>query len=212
MKLAVSSERRRVAACSAAGVLVAAALSAVAPWQLAVVAGWITTAALLLLWIWLDIGHLDAAATAQAATREDDSRAAARYVLVASSVMSLFAVIAALHRASTATSRLAGALTAASLLAVVLAWHVVNTTFVLRYSHLYYGGSTVGGVEFPDGQAPYYRDFAYLGFTVGMTFQVSDTAVTDVTIRATVLRHALLAFVFNVAIIATTINVIARLI
>lgn len=212
MKLAVSSERRRVAACSAAGVLMGAALLIVAPWQLAVLAGWVTTAALLLVWIWFEIGHLDASATAQVATREDDSRAAARYVLVASSVMSLFAVVAALHRASTATSQLAITLTAASLIAVVLAWLVVNTMFVLRYSHLYYGGAAVGGVEFPGGQAPSYRDFAYLGFTVGMTFQVSDTAIIDVAIRATVLRHSLLAFLFNVAIIATTINVIARLV
>jgi hypothetical protein len=63
MKLTVSSERRRVAACSAAGVLVGASLLSVAPWQLAVLAGWLTTAALLLLWIWLEIGHLDAART-----------------------------------------------------------------------------------------------------------------------------------------------------
>ncbi len=43
-----------------------------------------------------------------------------------------------------------------------------------------------------------------------MTFQVSDTAITDAAIRATALRHSLPAFLFNVAIIATTINVIAR--
>ncbi len=212
MKLPASSERRRVAACSAVGVIAGAALAIVAPWQLAVLAGWGTTAALLLLWIWFEIGHLDPSRTAQVATREDDSRAAARYVLVASSVMSLFAVVAALHRASTAATRLAFTLTAASLMAVVLAWFVVNTMFVIRYSHLYYGGSVVGGVEFPGGQEPSYRDFAYLGFTIGMTFQVSDTAITDPAIRATVLRHSLLAFLFNVAIIATTINVIARLV
>ena len=78
MKVTVSSERRRVAACTAAGVLGGGALLTVAPWQLAVLVGWLTTAALLLLWIWLEIGHLDASRTAQVATREDDSRAAAR--------------------------------------------------------------------------------------------------------------------------------------
>jgi uncharacterized membrane protein len=212
MSLSGTSERRRVALCSAAGVVVGAALSTVTPWLLAVLAGWLMTAALLLLWIWLEVGHLDASGTAQVATREDDSRAAARYVLVASSVMSLFAVVAALHRASTAESGLAVTLTAAALMAVMLSWFVVNTMFVLRYSHLYYGGSPAGGVEFPGGQQPSYRDFAYLGFTIGMTFQVSDTDITDAAIRATVLRHSLLAFLFNVAIIATTINVVARLV
>ena len=212
MRLTITSERRRVATCSAAGVVVGAAFGFVAPWQLAVLTGWVTTAALMLVWILLEIGHLDSSGTARAATREDDSRAAARYVLVASSVVSLFAVVAALHRASSAPSRLAIPLTAASLVSVVLAWFVVNTMFVLRYAHLYYGGPAVGGVDFPGGRAPSYGDFAYLGFTVGMTFQVSDTAITDAAVRATVLRHSLLAFLFNVAIIATTINVVARLV
>jgi uncharacterized membrane protein len=212
MNLSGSSERRRVAACAAVGVITAVLFVLVAPWQLGVLIGWVTTAALLLVWVWLEIGRLDALRTTQVATREDDSRAAARSALVASSIMSLVAVVAALHRAATATFGLELVLTAASLIAVVLSWLVVNTVFVLRYAHLYYGGPKTGGVEFAGDQAPCYRDFAYLGFTVGMTFQVSDTAISDPTIRATVLRHALLAFLFNVAIIATTINVIARLV
>lgn len=207
-----SSERRRVTACAAAGAVATVVLLLVAPWQLALLVGWITTAVSLLLWIWFEIGRLDATMTAQVATREDDSRAAARSVLVASSVMSLLAVVAALHRASTAAFRLQAVLTATSLMAVVLSWLVVNTVFVLRYAHLYYRGPETGGVDFPGPRAPCYRDFAYLGFTVGMTFQVSDTSITDPGIRATVLRHSLLAFLFNVAIIATTINVVARLV
>lgn len=212
MKLQGSSERRRVATCAAAGVFAAALSAAVAPWQLTVLVGWATTAALFLAWVWLEIGRLDALKTAQVSTREDDSRAAARVVLVAASIMSLIAVVAALHRASSATFRLELVLTAACLVAVVLSWLVVNTVFVLRYAHLYYGGPSGGGVEFPGGEAPCYDDFAYLGFTIGMTFQVSDTAVNATAFRATILRHALLAFVFNVAIIATTINVTARLV
>lgn len=212
MKLAGTSERRRVVACVGGGLVAAVPLMPFAPWQLTVLVGWLTTAALLLVWIWLEIGRLDASMTARVATREDDSRGAARSVLVASSIMSLLAVVAALHRASTAAFRLELALTTASLTTVVLSWLLLNTVFVLRYAHLYYDGPESGGVEFPGGHAPCYRDFSYLGFTVGMTFQVSDTEVTDRVIRATVLRHALLAFVFNVAIIATTINVVARLV
>jgi len=194
------------------GVLVAAVAAFVTVWQLVVLAGWIVTAAMLLVWVWLDIGRLDASTTARVATREDDSRAASRSVLVASSVLSLAAIVAALHRASSANSGLDAALTAASLVAVVVSWLVVNTVFVLHYAHLYYDGEAVGGVSFPGDQAPRYRDFAYLAFTVGMTFQVSDTAITDSTLRATVLRHALLSFVFSIAIIAMTINVVAGLV
>jgi uncharacterized membrane protein len=212
VKRSGSSERRRVAACGALGAVAAIPSALVAPWQLVVLIGWSSSAAVLLAWVWVEIGRLDAVQTAHVATREDDSRAAARTVLVASSVMSLLAVGAALHRAASATFGLGLVLTAASLISVVLSWLVVNTVFVLRYAHLYYGRVTTRDVEFPGGQAPGYRDFAYLAFTVGMTFQVSDTVISDPTIRATVLRHALLAFLFNVAIIATTINVIAGLV
>ena len=208
------SERARVATSAVCGVLVAATAAFVTVWQLVVLAGWIVTAAVLLVWVWLDIGSLDASTTARVATREDDSRAASRSVLVASSVLSLAAIVAALHRASSSSSSLGldAALTASSLVSVVVSWLVVNTVFVLHYAHLYYDGEEVGGVSFPGDQAPRYRDFAYLGFTVGMTYQVSDTAITDSTLRATVLRHALLSFVFSIAIIAMTINVVAGLV
>jgi uncharacterized membrane protein len=59
--------------------------------------------------------------------------------------------------------------------------------------------------------APDYRDFAYTAFTVGMTFQVSDTDITSQEMRRAVLRHALLSFLFGAVILATTINVIAGL-
>lgn len=204
-----SSERRRVAVSACCGFTSGAVAAFVTVWQLAVLVGWVVMASVLLVSVWLEIGHLDAVTTARVATREDDSRAAARAVLVAASVLSLGAIVAALHRASSASVGLEVALTAASLLAVVVSWLVVNTVFVLRYAHLVYGGATVGGVEFPGGEAPRYRDFAYLGFTVGMTFQVSDTPITDGTFRATVLRHALLSYMFSIATIAMTINVVS---
>lgn len=207
-----TSERRRVEVCGAAGAAVGVVLALLTPWQLAVLAGWVTTAVVLIVWVWVEVGGLDAESTAQVATREDDSRSAARWVLVVACVMSLLAVVAALHRASRAPVGLAVALTAASLLAVVLSWLVVSTVFVLRYAHLYYRGGEAGGIEFPGSAAPSYRDFAYVGFTIGMTYQVSDTAIADPVMRATVLRHALLSFLFSVSIITLTINVIAQLV
>ena len=66
-------------------------------------------------------------------------------------------------------------------------------------------------MDFNQDEDPTYRDFAYLAFTIGMTYQVSDTNLTDGRIRATALRHALLSFVFGTAIIATMINVVAGL-
>jgi uncharacterized membrane protein len=85
--------------------------------------------------------------------------------------------------------------------------------YTLRYAHLYYGpasgGLAFGGVQ--TQEAPSYRDFAYVAFTIGMTYQVSDTSLRNQRTRRTVLAHAVLAYVFGVVIIAGAINLIAGL-
>jgi uncharacterized membrane protein len=93
---------------------------------------------------------------------------------------------------------------------VALAWSVVHTVFTVRYAWLYYTGSN-GGVDFNENDSPQYSDFAYLAFSIGMTYQVSDTDLVTKQIRATALRHALLSYLFGVVIIATTINLVAGL-
>ena len=86
----------------------------------------------------------------------------------------------------------------------------MHTLFTTRYARLYYTGS-VGGVDFNDKHLPKYSDFAYLAFAIGIAFQVSATNLTNGVMRATALRHALLSYLFGVGIIATMINLVARL-
>jgi uncharacterized membrane protein len=83
---------------------------------------------------------------------------------------------------------------------------------MLHYAHLHHSGDRPSGLAFPGNEPPCYRDFAYFAFGIGMTYQVSDVAVTDGSMRAMVLRHSLLSYLFGVAIIATAINVIAGLV
>jgi uncharacterized membrane protein len=210
-RMQVGSERTRVVVCAAVGIAVgvAAALAA-APWQLAVLAGWIAASGLLLVWIWSVILPLEPAETAEFARREDDSRAAASLLLVTSSIMSLIAVGFALLRAANAKRALEVVLTAAGGSAVILAWGVVHTVFVLRYARLYYT-EPVGGIDFSTDELPDYGDFAYMAFTIGMTYQISDTDVAKRSIRRAVLRHALLAYVFGTAFVAFAINLVAGL-
>ena len=69
-----------------------------------------------------------------------------------------------------------------------------------------------GGINFHDPNPPRFRDFAYLAYTVGMTFQVSDTEIClSSALRATVLRHALLSYLLGAVVLAVTINLIAGL-
>ncbi|MFN8023787.1 MAG: DUF1345 domain-containing protein [Acidimicrobiales bacterium] len=206
------AERTRVAICAAVGLVVVAVALTATVWELALLLGWITTTLLLLAWIWWQIRPLDPAGTRRIASRVDAGRTLSRVVIVVSSLASLGAVVLGLHRASRAHGALQWALTVAALLTVVLSWTVVHTFFVLRYAHLYYADEPVGGIEFPSTPEPCYRDFAYLGFTVGMTYQVSDTVIHDRQLRAAVMRHALLSYVFGTAIVASTISVLASLI
>jgi uncharacterized membrane protein len=81
---------------------------------------------------------------------------------------------------------------------------------MLRYAKLYYVDDN-GGVSFNQDEPPQYTDFAYLAFTLGATFQVSDTNLEKHNIRVTVLRHALLSYLFGSVILAATVNLVAGL-
>jgi uncharacterized membrane protein len=83
----------------------------------------------------------------------------------------------------------------------------------LRYADQHFR-SKPGGIAFgtEDGQQqPSYRDFAYVAFTIGMTYQVSDTTLRDPQIRRSVLAHAVLSYVFGVVIVAGSVNLISGL-
>ena len=71
--------------------------------------------------------------------------------------------------------------------------------------------SAPGAVDFNEKDPPAYLDFAYLAFTIGMTFQVSDTNLTTKAIRRIALRHALMSYLFGAVIVALMINVVASL-
>jgi len=93
---------------------------------------------------------------------------------------------------------------------VAAAWLVVHTIFTLRYALLYYADSQ-GGIDFNQSEAPAYADFAYLAFTIGMTYQVSDTDLKTRAIRATALRQGLLSYLLGAVILAVVVNLVAGL-
>jgi uncharacterized membrane protein len=112
--------------------------------------------------------------------------------------------------AHSASGLAADVLAALGLVTVAVSWFTVHTIFALRYALLYYT-EPEGGVDFHQDEPPCYRDFAYLAFTIGSTFQVSDTDLQTTQIRATVLRHSLLSYLFGAVILAVLINLIASL-
>ena len=204
---------RRAVVVSSIGLTVVVVLVWFVPWGMAVVAGWDAAALSFLVSIWPIILRADGAHAVQLATREDETRGSAAVLLVGASVASLLGVGLALDLAGRESGSLRMLLIGIAVLTVVVSWTVVNTVYTLRYADLHFR-SREEGIAFgdPDRQAPpTYRDFAYLAFTIGMCYQVSDTTVRDRRIRGTVLFHAFLSYVFGVVIVAGSVNLIAGL-
>ncbi|MDQ6688796.1 MAG: DUF1345 domain-containing protein [Actinomycetota bacterium] len=182
----------------------------VGSWGYAPLVGWDVAALVFTVWVWLTIRPMSSAATASHATREDPGHAATDLMVIIASVASLAAVGFVLIQASSAKGGQQSLLAGLGLASVALSWFTVHTLFMLRYARLYYTGKD-GGVNFNQDAAPRYLDFGYLAFTIGMTFQVSDTDLETPAIRHTALRHALLSYLFGAVILASTINLIAGL-
>jgi uncharacterized membrane protein len=206
---------RRLVVAGAIGLVVGLAVLVRGSWQLALIAGWDGSGLVFLLAVVPIISRSDPQQTALRSTSEDETQSTARLLLVGATIVSLLAVIVALGQAGRESGSTRLALIAFVTFTLVVSWTLLNTVFTLRYAHIFYS-PPVGGMGFSaeagEPEPPSYRDFAYVAFTIGMTYQVSDTAVRDRRSRRTVLSHALLSYVFGVVIVATSINLIAGLV
>ncbi|MGN6636883.1 MAG: DUF1345 domain-containing protein [Oryzihumus sp.] len=207
-------EMRRTVSVAALGLVVAVVLLPFVPWSLALVGGWDAVAFAFLMTTWAIIGRADGAQVQRLATREDPTRVSSAVLLVGASVASLLGVGLAIHLAARERGALQVILIGVAVLTVMLSWTLANTVFTLRYAHLHFA-TTVPGIGFGDTdeqERPSYRDFAYVSFTIGMCYQVSDTTLRHTRIRRTALSHAFLSYLFGVVIVAGSVNLISGLI
>lgn len=202
--------RLRVLVMLAVGLVAALAEGALDNWQYAPAVGWAASSATYLVWVWSVIGRLGPAATAAHARREDPGRVFSDALVLTATVASFAGVGLILLDASSSQGFAKEATVAMALGSIALSWFLVHTLFTLRYAAIYYQGGT--GVDFNEDEPPSYADFAYLAFSVGMTFQVSDTDLKTKAFRSTVLRQALLSYLLGAIVLATTINLVSGLI
>src|SRR5947209_6366527 len=135
--------------------------------------GWTVDAVAYLASVWRPMLRHDAPGTAVHATRVDETRVTAELALLVACAASLVAIAMLLVKASQVGGGAEAAYTGLAVLSVVLSWAIVHTVFTLRYGEEFYRDPR-GGIDFNSADEPSYRDFAYLAFTVGMTYQVSD--------------------------------------
>lgn len=192
------------------GIVAATLTGTLGSWSYAPVVGWAAASLVYTTWVWFVIGRMNAKETASNALREDPSRPISDLLVLMGSLASLGAVGLVLIEARQSDGARQGVLAGLAVASVVLSWLLLHTLFTLRYASLYYREGE-GGIDFNQEESPQYTDFAYVAFSVGMTFQVSDTDLQDHAIRSTVLRHSLLSYVFGSVILATTINLVVGL-
>jgi uncharacterized membrane protein len=200
----------RVAIAASIGIVAGVVVSFFTSWQAAMLIGWDVGSTILIVWIWWTVGPMDAAECQTHANREDPSARLTELIVLSAGVALLAAVGEALIRAANVTGATKAYLIALGLLSVALSWGLVQTVFTLRYARGYYR-RPVGGIDFNENDPPTYLDFAYLALTVGMTFQVSDTNLTNKGIRRIALTHALLSYLFGAVLLALVINVVSGL-
>jgi uncharacterized membrane protein len=153
------------------GIIAGAVMALVMHWQLSLLCGWLATAATFLSLTWLSVHDLDPDQTRELAAREDPTRATTDLALILASLVSLGSValvIASSGKAGTASSL---AQIAVGVLSVLVSWTVIHTLYTLRYARLYFTAGDEGGIDFGSDDRPRYSDFAYVAFTLGMTYQ-----------------------------------------
>jgi uncharacterized membrane protein len=203
------TSRRRLVTMVVLGAVVAAVSGVLGAWWYAPLIGWDAAVCVFLLMTWTAVGHMSPEATAEHAGREDPTRTQTGILLIEASLASLVAVGVVLVAAGSSHSTKRALLAGLAVASVGVSWLLVHTLFMLHYAWLY--NRAQGGVDFNQQDPPRYLDFAYLAFTIGMTFQVSDTDIKSTTIRAAALRHALLSYLFGAVILACTVNFIVGL-
>lgn len=152
--------------------------------------------------------------------RQQDERAPVILVLVvAAAVISLVSLGFLLKKTEELPPLLMTARMSLAGLTVICSWILTHTMFATHYAHHYYDealgaprgpdGPDREGLEFPGGEDPDYWDFFYFSLVIGMTSQTSDVAITARGMRRMAACHGLLSFVFNVVVLALTVNMLA---
>ncbi len=202
----------RVGISGAAGVAAAVGTDLGTRLAYAPAVGWITASTMYLAWTWGVIWRMDADATREHARHHesDASRRPSHMIVMTASLASLAGVGYLLYATSgSQRDLLAGVV---GVLSVAASWLTVHTNFSLRYAQLYFTAPDPShpGIDFGDAP-PTYLDFAYLAFTIGMCFGVTDTGLTDRRMRMAVLSQALVAYLLGTVVIAITLNLVGGL-
>ncbi|GAA4792557.1 DUF1345 domain-containing protein [Actinomycetospora chlora] len=195
---------RRLTLGAAIGVVVGVAVGVAVDASLGVLVGIAAAGISAVAFGWWVLWPMDADATRADVAAEDIRPATEELIIVAAALCGLVAIVVLLLLGRSGNQAAAAV---AAPVGVAAGWAGLQLTYATRYAHLWYAVPE-GGIDFNHDEPPAYSDFFYFSHNLGMTYAVSDTSITSRRIRAIVLRHCLLSYVFGTVILATTINLV----
>lgn len=196
----------RIGLAAAIGLVAGLLASLFAPPEVATVLGWDLAAIAYAGRIWWKLTAISPDTLQSWSADEDEGRWAITLVLAAAAAISFVAIFAMVSDKSS------GWILALAGFTIVCSWTLLHTVFAAHYAHrCFANGPDKPGIDFPGDEAPRFVDFAYYAFTVGMTFQVSDTDTKTSAMRQLTVVHGLISFVFNTVIIAISVGVLSGL-
>lgn len=143
------------------------------------------------------------------ALRDDGGRG----LLLLVTTIILFAILIVVGGLIGRRAGLSPAALGAAVATLVIAWTFANLVYAFHYAKLFYDRGADGrdrrGLDFPGGSDPSFADFVNFSFVLGMTCQTADIAITSGAMRRTATVHGMLAFFFNLGVLAVTVNVLA---
>ncbi len=196
-------DANRLAVSAGVGVIAGVVVGVLLGLDRGILVGLVVAEGLFVVIGWLLLWPMDSAVAARTSSGDGRHARVDELAVVGFAVAGLVSIIVLLVFG---TGHGRGANSLLAFLGAFLAWASLHLMYAARYARVYFAES--GGIDFNNSQAPAFQEFFYFSYNLGMTYQVSDTTVSSRAIRAVVLRHTLLSYLFGTVILATTINLV----
>jgi len=166
------------------------------------------------------IAHASQASIRYRAEQQDEGRFAILILTSLAALASMGAIVAQLAQVKDVAGFDKSLHIALAMMTIISAWLLIHLMFAMHYAHDYFAPAEDaedktrgwrGGLSFPETSDPDYYDFLYFAYVIGVAAQTADVAITSKAMRRTALIHCVLAFFFNSAVLALTINIAAGL-
>ncbi len=167
------------------------------------------------------VASADENSIARRAAAQDDGRFAILFLTIFAAAAAFGAIfyqllsvkdVHGLNRAFHLVLAAATVTSAWAFIHVMFALHYASECFADRETKTSAAAKSHGGLRFPGDLQPDYLDFFYFSFVIGVACATADVNITSRTIRHTATIHCVLAFFFNSAVLALTINIAAGLV